>query len=173
MTPAPNSGIAPPDDPRLRGVDQASGLIGVAVRGLDAIVEGVRVPLRVHLPSSQPLAGWRAPWWQRILFPAAGVAMVTAAFWPYAGEAYGPLWLLAALGVGFVWYALRPRLVLYPDAVYVRGHILSRVIPIDQVSAVQGGHGGLTIWWGDGSMSEASRLFCRSHTGSSSVLRAA
>jgi hypothetical protein len=116
------------------------------------------VPLRVHLPSSQPLAAWRAPWWQRILFPAAGVAMVTAAFWPYAGEAYEPLWLLAALGVGLVWYALRPKLVLYPDAVYVRGHILSRVIPIDQVSAVQGGYGGLTIWWGDGSMSEAPAI---------------
>lgn len=54
--------------------------------------------------------------------------------------------------------ALRPKLTLYEDAVYIRGQILSRVIPITEVSAVQAGYGGLDIWWGNGRMSEASAI---------------
>jgi hypothetical protein len=60
----------------------------------------------------------------------------------------------AVLGI----WALRPKLTLHEDAVYIRGQILSRVIPIEEVSAVQGGYGGLDIWWGDGWMSEASSI---------------
>lgn len=65
----------------------------------------------------------------------------------------GPL-----LGVGLVWYGLRPKLVLFEDAVYVRGHVLSWVIPTQEVSVCEGGYGGLSISWGDGHLSVAPAI---------------
>lgn len=79
-------------------------------------------------------------------------------FWPYAGEPYEPVWLAVPVAAVLGIWALRPKLTLYEDAVYIRGQILSRVIPIKEVSAVQGGYGGLDIWWGNGRMSEASAI---------------
>ena len=116
------------------------------------------MPLRARLPDSPVIDAWRPPWWQRIVFPLIGTAMVAAALWPYEGEPYEPIWLLGAMGIWLVWYALRPKLVLYEGAVYIRGHLLSRVIPISEISKVEGGWGGLTIWWADGRMSEAPAI---------------
>lgn len=116
------------------------------------------VPLRVKAPTSSIVATWRAPLWQRILFPAVGVAMVAGAFWPYARKPYEPIWVGVAVGAVLVLCALRPKLTLFEDAVYIRGQILSRLIPIEQIAAVEGGYGGLDIWWGDGHFSEASSI---------------
>jgi len=118
------------------------------------------VPLRVKAPPSSVVAVWRAPLWQRILFPVVGLAMVAGAFWPEAGEPYEPIWvgLGVVLAAVLVLYALRPKLTLFEDAVYIRGQILSRLIPIEEIAAIQGGYGGLGIWWGDGHYSEASTI---------------
>jgi hypothetical protein len=118
------------------------------------------VPLRVKVPTSSIVAVWRAPLWQRIVFPVFGLAMVAGALWPEAREPYEPLWvgLAVVLGAVLVLYALRPKLTLFKDAVYIRGQILSRLIPIEEIAAIQGGYGGLGIWWGDGHYSEASTI---------------
>jgi hypothetical protein len=116
------------------------------------------VPLRVKAPRSSIVAVWRAPLWQRILFPAVGLAMVAGSVWPYAGEPYEPIWVGVAVGAVFVIWALRPKLTVFADAVYIRGRILSRLIPIEEIAAVEGGYGGLGIWWGDGHFSEASSI---------------
>lgn len=116
------------------------------------------VPLKVQPPTSEPLAVWRAPLWQRIVFPVGGIAMMALAFWPHADEPYQPLWQLAAMGLGSVWYALRPKLMLFTDAVYIRGHILSRVIPIQEITTVRGGYYGLDIGWGEDSVSLAPTI---------------
>ena len=68
------------------------------------------------------------------------------------------MWWGLPLAVLFVIYPLRPRLRIHEDALHVRGVVLSRVIPIAEVSAVQGGYGGLDIWWGDGRFTEASTI---------------
>jgi hypothetical protein len=65
----------------------------------------------------------------RILFPAVGLAMVAGAFWPYAGKPYEPIWVGVAVGAVLVIWALRPKLTLFEDAVYIRDRILSRLIP--------------------------------------------
>jgi len=118
------------------------------------------VPLRVKAPTSSIVAVWRAPLWQRILFPAVGLAMIAGAFWPEAGKSYEPLWVGVEVVVGamLVLYALRPKLTLFKDAVYIRGQFLSRLISIEEIAAVEGGYGGLGIWWGDGHFSEASSI---------------
>jgi hypothetical protein len=118
------------------------------------------VPLRVKAPTSSIVAVWRAPLWQRILFPAVGLAMIAGAFWPEAGKSYEPLWVGVEVVVGamLVLYALRPKLTLFEDAVYIRGQFLSRLISIEEIAAVEGGYGGLGIWWGDGHFSEASSI---------------
>jgi hypothetical protein len=116
------------------------------------------MPLHVRTPSSPVVGRWRAPVWQRVSFSALGLVMVSAAFWPYEDEPYEPLWFLALLGCLFVAYVLRPMLTLHEDAIHVRGMVLSRVIPIEEVSAVAGGYGGLHIWWADGRMSEATAI---------------
>ncbi len=116
------------------------------------------MPLRVTAPSSPLVAVWRAPWWQRIVFPAVGAAIAVGSLWPYAGEPYEPMWLGPLLGVAFVTYPLRPKLALHEDSLYIRGFVLSRVIPIEEISAIEGGYGGLDIWWGDGQMSEATAI---------------
>ncbi|HQK95337.1 MAG TPA: hypothetical protein PLD23_17710 [Armatimonadota bacterium] len=113
---------------------------------------------RVSAPTSRVLGTWRAPWWQRIIFPAVGAALGLGSLWPYAGERYEPLWWGLPLGALFVTYPLRPRLRLHEDALHVRGVVFSRVIPIADVAAVQGGYGGLGIWWGDGRFTEASTI---------------
>jgi hypothetical protein len=116
------------------------------------------VPLRVTSPTSRVIATWRAPWWQRILFPGVGTALILGSLWPYADEPYEPIWWGLPLGALFVIYPLRPRLRLHEDALHVRGVLLSRVIPIADVSAIQGGYGGLDIWWGDGRFTEVSTI---------------
>ena len=101
---------------------------------------------------------WRPPWWQRILFPAFGITMIAGSFWPWAGESNEPVWGGVAVGAVLLLPALRPKLTLFEDAVYIRGYLLSRLIPIEQIAAVQGGYGGLDICWGDGHFSEASSI---------------
>jgi hypothetical protein len=96
------------------------------------------------------VAVWRAPLWQRILFPAVGLAMVAGAFWPYAGGPYEPIWVGVAVGAVLVIWALRPKLTLFEDAVYIRGRILSRLIPIEQIAAVEGAMAGSTSGWATG-----------------------
>ena len=96
--------------------------------------------------------------WQRVTFTVTGIVMTVAALWPYEDEPYDPLWLLALFGCGFVTYVLRPKLTLHEDAIHLRGFVLSRVIPIEEVSAVEGGYGGLNIWWADGRVSEATTI---------------
>lgn len=144
-------------DAATRNVDGGSVWLGLMPLGW-ARAGRVVVPLRVRLPDSTMIGAWRPPWWQRVIFPAVGMAMMLAAFWPFEGEPYEPLWLLAAVGAGLVWYALRPKLILFQDALYIRGHILSRVIPIQEIAKVEGGYGGLSIWWGEGRMSEAPAI---------------
>lgn len=116
------------------------------------------MPLRVRHPSSPVVGEWRAPVWQRVTLTVAGLVMTAAAFWPYEGEPYDPLWSLALMGCGIATYVLRPKLTLHEDAVHIRGFALSRVIPIEEVSAVEGGYGGLCIFWADGRMSEAPAI---------------
>ena len=116
------------------------------------------MPLRVRTPSSPIVGAWRAPVWQRVTFTAVGIVMVAAAFYPYEGEPYDPLWTLALMAGLIVTYVLRPKLTLHEDAVHIRGFMLSRVIPIEEVSAVAGGYGGLVIYWADGRASEATAI---------------
>ncbi|WP_218144428.1 hypothetical protein [Pedococcus cremeus] len=116
------------------------------------------MPLRVTPPASPIVATWRAPWWQRIVFPAVAVTMLLGSLWPYAGEPYEPIWWVVPFAALLAIYPLRPRLRLHEDAMHVRGVLLSRVIPIEEVSAVQGGYGGLDIWWGDGRFTEVSSI---------------
>jgi len=116
------------------------------------------MPLRVKLPTSATVATWRAPLWQRLFFPALGVVCIAGGVWPYAGEPYEPIWITVAVGVVMIAYALRPKLVLFEDALYIRGHLLSRLISIHEISAVAGSPDGLDVWWGDGHMSEASAI---------------
>lgn len=117
------------------------------------------MPLRVSVPTSTVVAAWRAPLWQRVAFPAFGVAMVAAGVWPWPEEdSYRPIWITLVVGSMLIWYGLRPKLVLFEDALYIRGPVLSRVIPIEEIAAVGGGYGGLDVWWGDGRMSEASAI---------------
>ena len=118
----------------------------------------LHMPLRVKAPTSPIVAVWHAPLWQRILFPAIGLAMATGAFWPYAGEPYAPIWVGVAVAAVLVNWALRPKLTLFEDAVYIRGQLLSRLIAIEEIAAVEGGYGGLGIWWGDGHYSEVSSI---------------
>ena len=116
------------------------------------------MPLIVRAPKSPVVAVWRAPRWQRVLFPMVGVALLVSAFWPYTGEPYEPIWLNVPVAAVFIGWAVRPKLMLHQDSLYIRGQILSRVIPIEEISAVEGGYGGLDIWWGDGHMSQASTI---------------
>lgn len=117
------------------------------------------MPLRVSVPTSAVVGAWRPPWWQRIVFPGVGLIMLGGSLWPWPEESsYRPIWIGVVVGMSLVWYGLRPKLVLFEDALYIRGPILSRVIPIEEISAVAGGYGGLDIWWGEGRMSEASAI---------------
>lgn len=116
------------------------------------------MPLIVRAPRSPAVAVWRAPVWQRVIFPVVGLAMLVGAFWPYSGEPYEPIWLSVPVAAVFIGWALRPKLTLHQDSLYIRGQVLSRIIPIEEISAVEGGYGGLDIWWGDGRMSEASTI---------------
>lgn len=117
-----------------------------------------QVPLRVKVPQSLIVGIWRPPWWQRILFPAIGLVMIGGAVWPYAGEPYEPIWIGVAVGAVLLLPALRPKLTLFEDAVYIRGYLLSRLIPIEQIALVEGGYGGLDFWWGDGHFSSANSI---------------
>ncbi|MGN6302969.1 MAG: hypothetical protein ACTHN8_17940, partial [Angustibacter sp.] len=117
------------------------------------------MPLRVTPPPSRRLAVWRAPLWQRVVFPLAGIAMLVGAFWPWADEAtYRPLWIGALAGAGLIGYALRPKLSLYEDALWIRGHFLSRVIPIEQIAVVEAGYSGLNVFWGDDGFSQVPAI---------------
>lgn len=115
--------------------------------------------LRARKPTRPVVAQWRTPIWQRLFFTAAGIGMAGAAFWLFKDEPSSLLWLIALLlGCSFVTYALRPKLTLHEDAIHIRGFALSRVIPIEEISAMDGGYGGLDIWWGDEQMSEVTAI---------------
>ena len=117
------------------------------------------MPLRVTPPRSRRLAVWRAPIWQRVLFPCVGLAMLVGAFWPWADEpTYRPTWIGVPTGVALIGYALRPKLSLYEDALWIRGHLLSRVIPIEQIAVVEAGYYGLDVFWGDDGFSQVPAI---------------
>jgi hypothetical protein len=84
--------------------------------------------------------------------------MAVVGLWPDGGEPYEPLWLGVLLGSVLITYVLRPKLTLHEDSLHIRGFVWSRVIPIEEVSAIEGGYGGLFVWWGDGHVSEATAI---------------
>ena len=116
------------------------------------------MPLRVAEPSSQVVAAWRPPTWQRVLFTAIGIGMFAGGLWPYPGEPYEPIWIAVVVGTALATLALRPKLTLHEDALHIRGFIFSQVVPIEEVSAVNSGYGGLDVSWGDGHTSGASAI---------------
>lgn len=68
------------------------------------------------------------------------------------------MWINVLGGLALITYALRPKLTLHEDAVHIRGLVLSRIIPVEEISAIEGGYGGLVIRWGDGRMTEATAV---------------
>lgn len=57
-------------------------------------------------------------------------------------EPYEPMWINVLGGLALITYALRPKLTLHEDAVHIRGLVLSRIIPVEEISAIEGGYGG-------------------------------
>lgn len=126
--------------------------------GTDQNVRGP-LPLKVQRPSSPLLGEWRPPLVGRLFFSIVGVAFLVG---NTVGVLMDPLWrgtwvvLSVVMGAALLVLPWRPLLRLHPDAVHVRGLVLSRVIPIEEVALVLPSRDGLTIWWGDGHCTTAS-----------------
>ncbi len=78
-----------------------------------SVENGAKMPLKVTSPGSPVIATWRAPLWQRVVFPAFGIPLLIGSLWPDPVTAWEPFWLGVAVALWLIAYPLRPRLTLH------------------------------------------------------------
>lgn len=113
----------------------------------------------VRLPRSRQVATWRPARYFRVLFVAGAVVVALLGVWQYLiGSSTARGWAMLVqfvLAGGILVFGLTPRLVLFTDSLYVRGHFFGRVIPLEHVATVEPSRSGLVVWWGDWQSTDA------------------
>ena len=99
---------------------------------------------------------WRTPLWYRVFFPVVGGYFIVATVVHFDGGTDLPMTLLSAV-LGIVLTGARwPVVRLAGSALYARGLIFHRTIPVTDIVQVIPGYGGLDIETTDGRHFEAT-----------------